>query len=387
VEIFILNKLLKKWQTPLRPKSLKVVKEDLKKKSKKNIPDRCLTQEEKWLVRLLKEKTNQLNLNNITRTKAYLDYFKKHPEIHWAFLAHMVSRNAGWNMTDLKGEWLGRLLNKKEQQDFFAFIERGNWLIFQDAFPQLLVYEESKNRQHNLFHLLSHMDISTFMHTLWNHFWIHHDSKILTTGLIINEQNYIESRVLQNPYYQKEVLNTIEFHLQDFLSLNHILFPLNKKGNIRLLGQTVHYFENLHQRIQLGKELYSLLFTNKEHLDLVKEWAFSQPHTGSRKDYWPHFFHDIQESSPGTSLKPRINDCSLQYGSTRIYSPTLYHTWKNIRHFPADNSDWFNDWKVVYDLGELENKENGEIEADYCQTLRKLELTIVAKKAISFFDS
>ncbi|UOK59912.1 DUF2515 domain-containing protein [Bacillus sp. OVS6] len=29
----------------------------------------------------------------------------RNPEIRWAFLASMVSRNAGYCMTDLKGTW------------------------------------------------------------------------------------------------------------------------------------------------------------------------------------------------------------------------------------------------------------------------------------------
>ena len=53
-------------------------------------------------------------MNNITRTKAYFDIYQKYPEIHWAFLGHMVSRNGGWNMTDLKGDFLTRLLTKKK---------------------------------------------------------------------------------------------------------------------------------------------------------------------------------------------------------------------------------------------------------------------------------
>ncbi|WCK52537.1 DUF2515 family protein [Aneurinibacillus sp. Ricciae_BoGa-3] len=86
------------------------------------------------------------NVNNITRTISYYDFYCRHPEIHWAFLGHMVSRNGGWNMTDLKGELLSRLLTEQEQKHFFHFLERGNWLIFQDVFPQFLLYEESLKR-------------------------------------------------------------------------------------------------------------------------------------------------------------------------------------------------------------------------------------------------
>ena len=163
----------------------------------------------------------------------------RHPEIHWALLAHMVSRNSGWNMTDLKGSFLTKLLTKKEAHAFFNFLERGNWLIFQDAYPQLLIYEESKRNRTNLFYLLPHLHISYFMETIWNYFWKKPDNQLLSIALIINEQNYIESRVLQNSAFQKNVLNTLEFKLQDFLALNHILFPYKENGRIQLVGQTV----------------------------------------------------------------------------------------------------------------------------------------------------
>ena len=191
-----------------------------------------LSPKEKVLVQQIIDQTNRLNKNNVTRTKAYLDFYLRHPEIHWAFLGHMVSRNGGWNMTDLKGELLLRLLTKKEVDSFFIFLERGNWLIFQDAFPQFLVYEESKKRGLNLFFLLKYLHVSTFMETIWNHFWYEQDSYILTVGLIINEQSYLESRVLHNASFKKEVFNKLEFKLQDLLSLNHILFPYFVDGTV-----------------------------------------------------------------------------------------------------------------------------------------------------------
>jgi hypothetical protein len=61
------------------------------------------------LVAEIRHQTAVHNRNNLTRTKAYLDFYREHPELEWAFLAHMVSRNSGWNMTDLHGEWLPRL--------------------------------------------------------------------------------------------------------------------------------------------------------------------------------------------------------------------------------------------------------------------------------------
>ena len=187
--------------------------------------------EDQQLLQMIRLKTKQLNVNNVTRTKAYLDFYIFRPEIHWAFLGHMVSRNGGWNMTDLKGEFLSRLMNEQSKQDFFSFLERGNWLIFQDAYPQFLLYEESLFQSRNLFYLLPYLNVSTFMEVIWNHFWEERDSYMLAIALIINEQSYLENRIVQNPLYKKKVFQTFEFVLQDLLSFNQILFPFTDNGN------------------------------------------------------------------------------------------------------------------------------------------------------------
>ena len=271
----------------------------------------------------------------MTRTKAYLDFYNCHPDIHWAFLGHMVSRNGGWNMTDLKGELLSKLLSRTERNSFFHLLERGNWLIFQDAYPQFIVYEESMKRGQNLFYLLPHLNISIFMEVIWDHYWKDQDSTLLTIALIINEQSYLEERVIKNTFFQKEVLDSIEFKLQDLLSLNHILFPFYEKNKIKLIGQTLHHFQSLRERISLGKRLYSILFHDPSILKMAVRWANSQRHTGSRKDYWPHIFHDVHEGTPGPSLKPRLKSCQITSGSPRFYSPSLAYTWKNISQAPC----------------------------------------------------
>lgn len=148
------------------------------------------------LITYINRETKKGNVNNVTRTNAYLSFYKRFPEIHWAFLGHMVSRNGGWNMTDLKGSLLSRLLSSEEQEVFFTFLERGNWLIFQDIYPQLLLYEESVRRNTNLFYLLPLFDVSFFMGVIWNYFYQIRDRYLLTVALIINEQSYLEKRVI-----------------------------------------------------------------------------------------------------------------------------------------------------------------------------------------------
>lgn len=369
------------------PYSLSDVKKELKKKSKGKLPSgqpTTCTDEEITLIQLIEERTRTHNNNNVTRTQAYFDFYHRHPEIHWALLGHMVSRNGGWNMTDLKGELFTKLLSEKEQRTFFSFLERGNWLIFQDVYPQFLLYEQSLIKNENLFYLLPFFDVSTFMETMWNHFWRYRDPYPLAIATVINEQSYLEKRVIQNRRFKKAVINTVGFKLYDFFRFNHILFPLYDKDreNVVLIGDTSSHFTSLHERIMLGKRLYALLFNRKEALSRVVDWAQDHPHTGSRKDYWPHLFNDVNESFPRGLYKPRIKHCKLRKGAHRIYSPPLKFAWEDEDHTEAEKGDWFEDWHVIDYLTAPKVYMDGEIYDEYCQTLEKIELAILAKNAV-----
>ncbi|WP_432806475.1 DUF2515 family protein [Lederbergia lenta] len=370
------------WKTRL-PVGLIEIKSELKKRQHAITQnDSRLSKKDKELLKRISMKTKQMNVNNVTRTKAYLDFYLNYPEIHWAFLGHMVSRNGGWNMTDLRGDLLSRLMNEKTVQDFFSFLERGNWLIFQDAYPQFLLYAESKRKNQNLFYLLPFLNVSIFMEVIWNHFWKTKDRNILTIGLIINEQNYLEQRILQNSIYKEKVIYTLEFFLQDLLSLNHILFPLEESGKLTLIGLTLHHFDSLHERIILGKRLYRLLFQSSGQLKKVLQWAINHAHTGSRKDYWQDIFNDVNEGVPGISLKRRLIACRLRKGANRLYSPRLEYAWKNVQHSEAENSDWFSHLNVINYLHENQGHAKGEIVNEYCETIEKLEIATITKKAI-----
>ncbi|MGG3791839.1 DUF2515 domain-containing protein [Geobacillus thermodenitrificans] len=372
-------------KTSSLPLSLVDVYQELKKKRKKGqetVSERDLTAKERQLISRIRAVTAEHNENNVTRTAAYLDFYLRHREIHWAFLGHMVSRNGGWNMTDLKGELLMRLLSEDEQRSFFSFLERGNWLIFQDIYPQFLLYEESQKQDRPLFYLLPYIGVSTFMETIWNHFWQRGDPYVLAIALVINEQSYLEQRVIQHPVFQQTVFQTLKFKLQELLHFSHILFPYDDgQGGTALIGETLHQFESLHERILLGKRLYSILFDNEETLKNTVRWAVNRPHTGSRKDYWPHLFNDVCESFPREPYRRRIRDCQIVPGAPRLYSPQLRHAWKNVAHEVAEPGDWFTDPHVVHYLIKTEQPINGEIVHAYCETLEKIELAIIAKNA------
>lgn len=368
--------------------SFSEVKKELKKKMKKKTSGLLpyLSEHDKHCIHFIREQTRQLNQNNVTRTQAYFQFYLQHPEIHWALLGHMVSRNVGWNMTDLKGDLLTKLLPERDQKAIFSFLERGSWLIFQDVFPQFLVYDLSVRGGREMFHLLPFFHTSTFMETMWSYFWQSGDSYTLAIATVINEQSYLEKRLIQNNHFEKKVTGTVSFKMYDFLRLNNILFPYyagEKREKPSLVGATSRYFTSLHERILLGKQLYSILFQHEKILAGVLKWALEHPHTGSRKDYWPDLFNDVNESFPRSLYKRRVKNCELRKGAERLYSPPLKYAWPNAPHENAKMGDWFEDWHVL-DYIHTEVSLNGEIINNYCKTLEKIEFAVMAKEAILF---
>jgi len=316
-------------------------------------PMASMTLADQSLTAEIRRRTHAANQNNVTRTKAYLDFFRRHPEVHWALLAHLVSRNGGWNMTDLKGEWLPRMMKQEEREAFFLFLERSNWLIFHDAYAQLLLYEEMKQTRSDLTRLLPLLGVSRFMVPVWQDFLHRQDSVLLTRALIINEQQYIEQRVVRQPFFRENVLSTFEFLAQSVLSLSQVLFPYKHHATdkrLRVTGVVVHDFPSVAHRIEIGKALYGILYGDRERFRNILEWASRIPHTGSRSDYWPHLFTPVKQETDEQVYQERIRGMELIQGRPKVYSPRLSAVWADVDHPPADGVDWFRDERWVQEL-------------------------------------
>ncbi|RNB59846.1 DUF2515 domain-containing protein [Brevibacillus gelatini] len=301
------------------------------------------------LVAQIRRQTAIANRNNVTRTQAYLDFYRQHEEVHWALLAHLVSRNGGWNMTDLKGEWLPAILDEAEIEPFFWMLERSNWLIFHDAYPQLLLYAEMKRRGKDLTALLAPLGVSVFMQSYWQEFLASGDSSRITRALIVNEQQYIEQRVVHKPFTMNRIFSTYAFLAQSFFSLNQIVFPYKKHPTdkrLSITGVNVHHFPDPVQRIAIGKTLYQLLFSDCDRLAKIRTFCTRIPHTGSRADYWPHLFTPHRHSDQaGKGYELRLDGDQLIAGKPKLYSPSLQAAWADVEHAPADGTDWFRDDK------------------------------------------
>ncbi|MGR3764793.1 DUF2515 family protein [Rossellomorea sp. NS-SX7] len=254
------------------------------------------------------------NQDNITRTIAYQSFYLLHPEIEWSFLASMVSRNAGWNMTDLEGETFKSLLTPETRKNLFMTYERANWSIFQDAFPQLLIYHYSTLYKQKMFHLLEDFRVSAFMQEEWNRFWDHRNESRLVQSQIINEQNLIQKPVIEHPIYKKKVFRSGLFFIEDHLHFCSVVFP-SKDG--KLIGASVHDFRKLDERIKLGNILYQILF-HDDYYRFFYEFALKVNPTGSREDY------------------ERFCDPAL----IRTNTPSLKKVYGKIEHHWNNEEDW-----------------------------------------------
>lgn len=317
-------------------------------------------EDEKWtrsdreLAEGILTATSRAGVSNITRTAAYLDCYEACPELHWSFLAHMVSRNAGWNMTDLRGSRMADVLDEEGKRSTYRFLERSNALIFQDAYPQLLLYRKSRELGASQFHLLRYFNVSRFMQPFWERFWIDRDSALLTVGLIINEQNYIEQRVIRHPFYQRHVTEKSNFHLYSLSGLNQIVIPLFEGSSVtRLAGRTVTDFGSLSARIALGKCLYAMLMGLRAVRGGAEAFARAVPHSGSRADYWPDIFTANQEEA----LTAPLQGSELLEGETlppgeRLYSPKLLEAWGDTPYEPISREDWLKDTSALDGISE-----------------------------------
>ncbi|WP_413361615.1 DUF2515 family protein [Robertmurraya sp. 2P01SA] len=299
-----------------------------------------LSATERKIIHSIQDLVKRNNIDNIARTEAYFRYYQENKEIKWSFLAHMVSRNAGWNMCDLEGKWIPKVIDKHERDVLFHTYEKANWLIFQDAFPQLLLYQYSTKNKEAMFHLLPFFHVSKFMEQEWEYYWHSKDHVRILIALIINEQNMIQKPVIDNPFYRRSVFRTSLFSFQDWFHYSCVLLPT---VHGELFGASVSGFRIVDKRIDLGKRLASILF-HKNLYPYFYEFAKKTIHTGSRDDY-EQYLHDYPRSKT-TPLRrtfpiinhhdQRLKDWSkLKKIKPKWFSHTIHH-----RH-PVCITKWF----------------------------------------------
>lgn len=298
--------------------------------------DKIYQLEERELINIIHQQLFSGNKDNISRTKSYQNIYFLHPEIKWAFLAAMVSRNAGWNMCDLKGKLYPHILSPSMQKDLFLTYERANWLIFRDAYPQLLIYHYSTIVNRPLFHLLDHFSVSQFMKKEWLHFWNTRRKERLLKALIINEQHTIQKPVIKHPIYRKKVFHSSIFYLQELFHFSCVIFPTL---NGQLYGASIVRFRKVSERVKLGIRLANILFDPDLYF-YFKQFAMKTEHTGSRFDYEKYLFPKKKRSTPMLRVVyPVIEHHVHQYEDWSLKQKSVFPSIRMKK--PIHITDWF----------------------------------------------
>lgn len=331
------------------------------------------------------------NFNNVTRTWYYLKVYEKHPELAWSLLAHLVSRNAGYQMSDLKRfEYWKTFINGAahppisepfrtilkealdhlstvEIQSIFAFLETGNFLIYRDVCPQLEAYDWAKqypDHADELFDMLISppFDCDKFIRDKWMEFyhnaksqgwypewWFEPAVEEHSFALIINEQNQIEDRLVHDPHnrYLGKLGAVIGpqriIELIGSLGQTKLLFPVSKSlsdsSPDHLLIYTVDDFSTLGSRIDTGRDLFVGLFKQTElQRILIERWAKSHPlHMGTRTNYNPlNYSTDFSALWPGgqTFSPPVIQTSTSSHGWPRFPGATLRYAHLHLTPVP-----------------------------------------------------
>jgi len=327
-----------------------------------------------WIKRWIITNRDTYNLNNCTRTNFYLKYWDRNREVPWVLIAHIVSRNAGYQMSDLirlrlfiqqkgiLGKFTTGLEAESSVDHLFAFLEAGNYLIFYDVFPQLVAYEWAKHFYIHtgqdfspaLFGMLTEDDfgVDPFILEEWKSFfaearkdsWLHGDAIAALKGaavrqtlaLIANEQNYIEERLV-NPGisgirylngHQHSVVHRFikRTNRQGFPKVTVVVAdPKDTSMPDSLIFCPARYFTELDGRIDIGRELFACIFRQDEtRSNLIQAWVSAEQnrtHHGTRADYDRYCYSA---------------DSSNAKSNAQIYSPPLVSYGNHLPAWPID---------------------------------------------------
>lgn len=237
-------------------------------------------------LRRLASELDARNVDNVSRTESYLELYawtREHPpDLPWVLMAHLVSRNAGYLMTDL-----GRRIEGIPEKDvrgllesLFVLLERANYLIFHDAW------------HHTCAHLLGESAglapprTPAFMCEAWRRYETALAregpsaalERQLVVDLVHNEQHLIHRRVLHHPAFAVG-LATLEL-AEAGGGVRPMVFPWPTPEAAQEI--VALDFGKLDARITTGARIFDVVLADRSIRDAMFEWAMANPHTGSR---------------------------------------------------------------------------------------------------------
>lgn len=240
---------------------------------------------EQWLKDI-----DERNRDNVARTESYLELYAwtraNPPELPWVLMAHLVSRNAGYFMTDLRRVIDDRRTHEDAKpifENLFFLLERANFLIFWDAWHHVLT--------HRLDRPLVPGRTTQFMRDAWARFDRQPDERALVLDLVHNEQHFIERRVAHNPRFARGLVAAVGLELTGNDQALH--FPGLPDVEIK-----VGRFRDVARRIDAGRRIFDEAVADRRQRDALFVWCSKHPHTGARsviggkyslalRDAWP----------------------------------------------------------------------------------------------------
>ena len=243
-------------------------------------------------MKALEELSSELdlrNVDNVARTESYLELYAwtraKGPDLPWLLMAHLVSRNAGYMMTDLAGA-LDRTKDaglRRAMTTLFVMLERANFLIFHDAWHHVCAHLAGRTAT------LTPPRTPLFMCAAWERYEkacargvTPAVERSLVLDLVHNEQHLIEQRVVHRRELREalDLLRIIELFGRD----RPLVLPW-PGGRAGAPAIRVGRFADITRRIATGQRIFDLALAGRAQRDAMYEWALAHPHTGSREAY------------------------------------------------------------------------------------------------------
>jgi hypothetical protein len=250
------------------------------------------------------------NADNVSRTASYLELYAwtrdNPPELPWLLMAHLVSRNGGYLMTDT-AVFLDRkegLFRESAMVELFLFLERANFLIFYDAWYHVLHHLLLRREQMNAGR------VTRYMRERWAEYERDGAAGVsaelerrLVHELVVNEQNFIEHRVVHHAGFA--VAAAMVGFFETIERDAPLVFPVDAPPI------KVGTFANLERRIQTGRDIFDEVLRDREKRRRCFEWATAHPHTGSRAIYGGRptpSVHDAWPLARVRALGPEVHD-------------------------------------------------------------------------------